>query len=339
MILSYSQLQLLPKVEFHRHLEGSIAFETLINWYHRNGSSTMTIDQLKSQMQFPDFKSFIMKWIQNLSLIQTENDYADMLKGAVDDCVKDHIRHVEFFYSPFDFNGRLDPVEITKTLIQTAADLMKKNPITIQLIADIVRNHPYETAIDRIKVLMPFRGEFLVGIGLGGSEHQFPNELFVPAFQFASSVGFRTVAHAGEAAGAESVLTAIQHLHVERIGHGIRCVESREVLDVVIHSQIPLEVCPTSNVSLKIVDDFKSHPIKKLIQEGVNVTLHTDDPSYFLCTLTDEYFRMVTEFGCGLDEIVAIAERGINASFASQIRKSELKRDLDEWKLSLKDSL
>jgi len=179
--------------------------------------------------------------------------------------------------------------------------------------------------VQRFKQIVSYRDQGVIGIGLGGSEQKFPNELYEDVFKLAKEKGFHLVAHAGEAAGAESVRSAINVLKAERIGHGVRAIEGPGLIEKLKDSQIPLEVCVTSNLKTGVFSSLTAHPIKYFVEQGLAVNISTDDPTMFGTTLIDEYLLLLNGLNFSLDDIKKLTINAVEATFLSKVEKRALK--------------
>ena len=205
-------------------------------------------------------------------------------------------------------------------------------PIRIQLIVDLCRQYGPELGARWLEETAEVANEAgIVGVGLGGPEHLAPPEPYAPVYRRAAELGLRRVAHAGEAASAESVWGAIHALGVERIGHGTRSVEDPKLVAYLRDRQIPVEVCLTSNVRTGVIQRMEAHPIRQLFEAGVRITLSSDDPTFFGSDIVGEYTLLRDLFGFSDQEIVQIARNGFEAAFLSSEHKTALLYDLDTW--------
>lgn len=325
---TFSFIRRLPLAELHIHTEGAIPLSHLLKMAksskNQNTDFIETEDDLSNFLRYKNFHEFIKKWIWMISLIQTEADYSNIVYSVIESLHSIGVVHSELHFSPFDHLERLHPSAITESAIDGLKRAQLDFGVSSVLIADLVRNHPVETARSRIDLISHLVGDELVGLGLGGSESKFAAELFVDSFQYARSKGFRTVAHAGETAGAESVRSALFNLKSERIGHGIRALEDASLVEQLVKLQTPLEVCITSNQSTGVIDDIENHPVSKMIDSGLNVCLSSDDPTMFRTNLQLEFDLLVSDFSAKKAEIKQLVKNSISASFASPERKLEL---------------
>jgi adenosine deaminase len=238
--------------------------------------------------------------------------------------------YVEAFFSPTDFGHHgLTPPELALAIRR---GLDRVDGTEVALVVDLVRDTGPDRAartLDEVAEVADDAG--VIGIGIGGTEYEFPPELFTDVYRSAANRGFRLTAHAGEAAGPESVWGAIRSLGVERIGHGVRTVEDPTLLAHLVDRQIPLEVCPTSNLRTGVVAGWDDHPVRQLVAAGAMVTINTDDPAMFDCTLAGEYAQLAGRFDWDGPTLRQLAQNAIDASWAADETRHRLRRLLDGW--------
>ncbi len=233
-----------------------------------------------------------------------------------------NIRYAEMFFSPSLFvRHGLDARELTSSVRK---GLSKAPDIDIALIADLVRDYGPESEIKTLKALNEVIDCGIVGIGIGGSEHKYPPEPFELLYREARDMGFHTTAHAGEASGAQSVWGAIKTLRAQRIGHGTRVFEDSALLDYIAKNEIPLELCPMSNVRTGVVNSIEEHPIRKYFEHGLMISINTDDPKMFNTSLSREYRSLVEDCGFSKREICDIILLGIKSSWLTEEKKKSL---------------
>lgn len=230
-----------------------------------------------------------------------------------------NIRYAEMFFSPSTFTGRgLGIQELTCAIRQ---GLSRVPEIRIALIADLVRDYGPENEMDTLQTLAEVQDQGVIGIGIGGSEHQFPPLLFRSLFDEARRLGFHTTAHAGEAAGPDSVWSAIRDLRVERIGHATRAIEDPDLVDYLAEHEIPVELCPMSNVRTGGVDSISHHPVRSYFNRGLLISINTDDPAMFGTALDEEYRLLEQECGFSRSEICEVIYRSVQSSWLSPEQK------------------
>lgn len=328
----------MPKVEIHLHLEGAFNLEMLFRLIQKYGGepSVKNIDDLKKRFVFKDFSHFIEMWLWKNRFFREGLDFEESTYYTLKNLSEQNVIYIEAFFSPWDFRkNEISTEEITESTILGIERAEKDFGIQCNLIADLSRESGYKEATYRLDEITPYLGNKVIGIGLGGDEQRYFAELFEDVFKEAKKRGFHLTAHAGEAMGSESVWAAIQKLKVERIGHGVRSIEDANLIEFLKQNQIPLEVCITSNLKTGIYPSIKSHPITQFVNNGLLVTINSDDPTMFGSTITDEYLLLINELNFSLPEIKKIAVNAINASFAANEGKIHLRKIMNEfWQIN-----
>ena len=314
----------LPKVELHLHLEGAIPYEALWGLIQKYGGDSDVPDSfaLRQKLVYRDFPHFIETWIWKNNFVREYDDFTFIAEAVARDFVKQNIRYVEAFYSPGDFARHgLIPQEITSAI---RAGIQRVPDVDVALVADLIRDFGPESAKTTLATINEVRDCGVIGVGIGGSEQKFPPEQFAEVYEEARQLGFHTSAHAGEAAGAKSVWGAIRSLKVDRIGHGTRAIEDPVLVDHLAENQIPIELCPISNVCTGIIKSIEQHPVKEYLERGLLVCVNTDDPKMFHNTLADEFAQVQTKLGISRDDVRRLILNGIAAAWLSDDRKQEL---------------
>jgi adenosine deaminase len=233
-----------------------------------------------------------------------------------------NVRYTEVFYSPPDFARHgLKTQELTQAIRD---GLDRVAGIKVSLVADLVRDFGPQKGAQTLAQVAEVAELGVIGIGIGGSEHDFPPEPFQQVYEQARKCGFHTSAHAGEVAGSGSVWGAIRTLKVDRIGHGTRAAEDETLLDYLVEKQIPIEMCPISNLRTGVVRSIVKHPIRDYFERGLLVTVNTDDPKMFGNSLAGEYQILVERLGFSQQEIRTIILQGIHASWLPDDQKESL---------------
>ena len=322
--LSNSWYNSIPKVELHLHLEGAIPFDALWTLIQKYGgdSSVQNIKALKEKFKFRDFSHFLENWTWKNTFIREYEDFTFICEEIAISLKKQNIKYVEAFFTPIDFESvGLKTQKIAEAIRR---GLSKVSEIEIALITDLSR----DTKLNRAALILDEKHEVkelgIIGIGIGGAEHDFPPDRFKTIYEKARQYGFRTTAHAGEAAGASSIWGVIHELKVDRIGHGTRAFEDESLLDYLAEYQIPLEMCPISNVCTGVITKIESHPIKKYIDHGIIVTVNTDDPKMFNNSLAEEYMNLNNIFGFSRKEIQLLIINGIESSWQLKTKKDKM---------------
>ena len=330
--MTESLVRRLPKVQLHCHLEGTVRPETFRALAAERGvDSARARGPLEETYAFATFRDFLLTFAEVCKTLQRPEDYARLARDYVIDAAAQNVRYAELFISPSVwtfFHTALDVRETVGAMRAAFDDEGAKRNVSVALICDLTRNFGVDRAFEtaRVAVGLAEAGLGVIGVGLGGDEANFPAALYAEPFAFARSRGLHAVAHAGEAAGPQSVRDAVEILRAERIGHGVRAREDRAVVDLLVERRIPLELCPTSNRLTGAVPATEPHPIGELDALGVTCTVDADDPALFSTTLETEYG--IVAAGCGDEALCRFAANAIDASFASSDRKADLRREL-----------
>jgi adenosine deaminase len=321
-----SWFESLPKVELHVHLEGAIPHAALWELIRKYGGdpSVPDIEALRRRFEFRNFSHFIRTWSWKNRFLREYEDFTFIAEVTAQDLAAQNVRHAEMFFSPSLFVRHGLAVQRLTEAVRVGLDRAAR--ITIALIADLVRNYGPKAEARTLAKLKEVRDQGVCGIGIGGSEGKFPPEPFEPVYREARRLGFHTNAHAGEAAGAKSIWGAIECLQVERIGHGTRAYEDPSLVEYLTELQIPLEMCPVSNVRTGVVDKLANHPIRQYFERGVAVTVNTDDPKMFGTSLAEEYRSLVEECGFSRPEICSLILAAIESSWLPPEGKQSLQQ-------------
>jgi len=318
----------MPKVELHVHLEGSIRPATLLTLAERNGVPLPATDLegLRDFYRFTDFDHFIRVYFTISGCLKTVDDYALIAYEFGADMARQNVRYAEVTFSPgtnVELTG-LPFDAIMEGLNDGRARARDELGVEMAWILDIVRSMP-ETRHTVASWAAAARDRGVVGLGLGGPEVGHPPEPFADAFATALAAGLHSVPHAGEVVGPESVWGALRSLKAERLGHGVRSVEDPALVDYLREHQVPLEVCPTSNLRLGVYPSYADHPIRQLWDEGLWVTVNSDDPPMFGTDLNAEYGALATHLGFSARELERLSLNALQASFLDESRKEEMR--------------
>ncbi len=322
----------LPKVQLHCHLEGTVRPETFRELAALHGvESARASGGLAATYAFATFRDFLLTFAEVCKTLQQPEDYGRVAREYARTALAQNVRYAELFVSPSVwtfFHHDLDVRACVEAIHAAFTEETAGRDVEFALICDLTRNFGLERAEQTadVAIALAEAGLGVLGIGLGGDEANFPAALYVRPFALARAHGLRTVAHAGEAAGAESVRDAVELLGAERIGHGVRALEDPAVVALLVERQVALELCPTSNRLTGAVAEGEPHPIGALDAAGVLCTLDADDPELFSTTLEREY-ALVTDW-LGEAAVRRFAGNAIEASFASETRKATLRAAL-----------
>jgi adenosine deaminase len=313
----------IPKIENHLHLEGAVPLETLWTLIQKYGGdqSVSSISKLIEKFKYRDFNHFLEIWLWKNKYIREYDDFTFLSDAVFKDLVKQNIKYAEIFISPSEFRNTL---EIQKIIGAISKSIIGNTEIRVSLIVDLVRNLGPENAMRTLYEINEVKDLGIIGIGLGGAEKEYPPELFTDVFEKAREFGFRTTAHAGEAAGPESIWGAIRKLKVDRIGHGTRAVEDPELMKYLAENKIPIELCPLSNVRTRVIDSIEDHPVKTFIEMGIPVSINTDDPKMFGNSLAEEYQALKDNFNFSNEAIDNIIIDSIHTTWLDEKEKDTL---------------
>ena len=321
-----------PLVELHRHLDGNVRIETVLDLCRRHGLElpAWTVEGLRPHVQILEREPSLVHFIAKFELLRRAMVDYDAVRRIVrenlEDAAREGIDYIELRFSPYfmaETHG-LDPFGVVDAVCDALEEGRGTIPVKAKLIGIIARNYGPEIGRTELAAAIRGRDRGVVALDLAGDEAGYPGELFVRHFQEAREAGLHTIAHAGEAAGAESVRQAVLGLGAERIGHGIRSIEDPAVLDLLAERGIPLEVCPTSNLHTSTVRDYRSHPLPALLRRGIRCTLNTDDPSISGLDLAHEYRVASEELGLSAAEIRRMRETAVEAAFLTPGERAEL---------------
>jgi adenosine deaminase len=320
----------LPKAELHLHLEGTLEPELLFLLARRNGVSLRfrSVEDLRQAYRFTGLQSFLDLYYEGASVLVTQQDFHDLTRAYLRRAQRDRVRHAELFFDPQTHTDRGVPFAAVVTGIHTALDAgRREHGISSGLIMCFLRHLSAERAMETLEQALPFK-EWLVGVGLDSSEAGHPPAKFARVFARARREGFRVVAHAGEEGPPEYVWQALDLLGAERIDHGVRSIEDPALVERLARQQIPLTVCPLSNVKLRLFPSMEEHSLKRLLDAGLKVTVNSDDPAYFGGYLTANYVAVQRALGLSRADLHRLAANAFEASFLPAEEKRALLGEL-----------
>jgi adenosine deaminase len=332
----------LPKAELHLHLVGSASVPTVLELARRHpagngvppGSEVpRTEPELRAFFEFRDFPHFAEVYGAVSALVRDPADVAALVTGAARDLAGQNVRYVELTVTPYTFTSVGMPVrELTSALDLAADEAGREHGVRIGYIFDIASEYGAEAARATLDHALSCPPEALTGFGLAGIEQARPahQDVFREVFAAAIAAGLHSVPHAGEMSGPATIWEAVNGLRAERIGHGISCLADPSLVAYLRETQIPLEVCPTSNVCTGQVPDLAAHPLPRLLAEGLFVTLNSDDPPMFGTTLTREYRQAASVLGLSRDQLADLARNSVRASFLDAAAKQALIDEIDQ---------
>jgi adenosine deaminase len=326
-------VELLPKAELHLHIEGTLEPEMVFTMAQKNGVTLpySSIDDLKSRYSFTDLQSFLDLYYACMSVLRTEDDFADLASAYLARASADGVRHAELFFDPQAHTSRGVPIDaVIDGLLRGLADAQKTTGITGGLILCFLRHLPASEAMETLESVAHRSGD-LLGVGLDSAEVGFPPHLFEDVFARARQLGLHVVAHAGEEGPPEYVWEALKSLKVERIDHGVRSLEDPELVAHLREHRVPLTVCPLSNVRLGGVSSIDLHRLRDMLDAGLMVTINSDDPAYFAGYIADNYRAVADALDLSNDQLRQMAAFSIEASFLPAEAKAPLLAEIAAW--------
>jgi adenosine deaminase len=319
----------MPKAELHIHIEGSLEPELIFALAQRNGVelSYPSVDALRRAYAFTDLQSFLDIYYAGASVLLQEQDFYDMTMAYLKRAHADNVRHTEIFFDPQTHTARGVPFATVIDGIHGATqDAKSKWGISTALIMCFLRHLSEEDAFATLEQALPHRGRF-IGVGLDSSERGHPPEKFARVFARCRDLGFHVVAHAGEEGPPAYIESALDVLHVERIDHGVRCLEDPALTQRVAKGRIPLTVCPLSNIKLRVFDRMSDHNLRQLLDAGLVATVNSDDPAYFGGYMNDNFIATFEALPLEMHHARILARNSFEAAF---LPADEKRRYMDE---------
>ncbi len=327
----------LPKLDLHCHLSGSIRPETILEIVKKEGIPHYTDDlnEFKGHVQAHEectsLKEYLERFQLTLSVMQKKEHLTRIAYELIEDLSKQNVYYIEIRFAPFfHLNEGLSFDEAVEAVLKGMEDGKRDFGVISNLILILMRHHSPEKSLEVVRQGRKFLGKGVVAIDLAGNEQDYPPELHKEAFQLAKEYGFHRTVHAGETGLPENILTSVNELHAERIGHGVHAYMNDEVYRFVKENRIPLELCVTSNIQTKAIDSYEEHPIKRYLEDGIIVTANTDNMTVSNTDLIEEYEKLVTKIDFSLDDLRRVILNGVEVSFASVEDKKYLRKLFNE---------
>lgn len=323
----------LPKAELHLHIEGTLEPEMIFRLAERNGVKLAysSLEALRAAYRFTDLQSFLDVYYAGAAALIEERDFHDMTWAYLERARADGVRHAEIFFDPQTHTARGVPFAAVLGGISGAlSDARGKLGISSRLIMCFLRHLSEQDAFATLEQALPFR-DAISGVGLDSSERGNPPSKFTRVFARCREHGWHIVAHAGEEGPAAYIYEALDLLHAERIDHGVRCVEDDDLVARLAREQMPLTVCPLSNVKLRVFPDLESHNLKTLLERGLCVTINSDDPAYFGGYIAANYLQSAQALGLTARDLARIAKNSFTAAFIDAAAKAEAVRAVEQY--------
>jgi len=307
-------IESLPKAELHLHIEGTLEPELMFELARRNGVALpyASVGALRSAYDFRDLQSFLDLYYAGASVLQTREDFRDMALAYFRKAASQNVRYAEIFFDPQTHTQRGISFETVIDGLDDAQQAARELGLESKLILCFLRHLSEDEAMKTLDEALPHLDR-IIAVGLDSSERGHPPGKFARVFARAREAGLLAVAHAGEEGPPEYIREALDLLHVRRIDHGVRCLEDPDLVDRLVAEQIPLTVCPLSNVKLRVFPSMRDHNLRRMLDRGLKVTINSDDPAYFGGYINENYLAAAEALGLGEDELRKIAQNGFDS--------------------------
>ena len=309
----------LPKAELHIHIDGSLQAARMLSLAAKNGVNLpyKTEGDILAAYDFVDLQSFLELYYLGASVLRDEEDFYHLMMDYLLRCREQNIVHTEIMVEPQTyFPYQVSFATVMKGFLTAIKEANKQWGQSTYLILSVLRHLPEEEAIATLIAADPFREHF-VAVGLASAEIGNPPEKFTKFYRLAKERGYRCTAHAGEEGPPEYIWDSLNTLGVERIDHGVRCIEDESLIEYIVKESIPLTVCPLSNIKLCVFESMADHNVLKLLRRGVMVTINSDDPTYFGGFLNENYMALHKSLSFSKVDVIMLAKNSFKASFLS----------------------
>ena len=318
-------IRLIPKAELHLHIEGSLEPELMFAMAEKNNVKIKynSVDELRAAYNFNNLQEFLDIYYAGADVLLKEEDFYDLTMAYLIKAHEDNVVHTEIFFDPQTHTSRGVKFDtIVNGISRALEDGRMQMNISSHLIMCFLRHLDEEAAMQDLEAALDYKDK-IIGVGLDSSELGNPPNKFKNVFERARKEGFLTVAHAGEEGPADYVWEALNLLDVMRIDHGVKSLDDENLVAELVKTQIPLTVCPLSNLKLKVVSDMKDHPIKRMLDKNMMVTINSDDPSYFGGYVNENYLEVARALNLTKDDILLLARNSFTSSFLSDADKKK----------------
>lgn len=323
----------IPKAELHIHIEGSLEPELMFELAAKNGVRLPfeSVADVRRAYDFKDLQSFLDIYYQGAQVLLTEDDFYQMTWAYLQKAAQQNVRHAEIFFDPQTHTARgIEFETVLQGIHRALMDAGQKLGLSSKLIMCFLRHLSAAEGLETLKQALTFK-DCIAAVGLDSTELGHPPEKFKHVFDLARQNGFKTVAHAGEEGPPEYIWQALKLLKVERIDHGVRCVEDTGLVEHLVQTQVPLTVCPLSNVKLRVFDSMRQHNLKQMLDLGLRVTINSDDPAYFGGYIEENFRALYAAHGLDFQDIYKLARNAFTAAFLSTAEKQKHLDELDEF--------
>ncbi|MET8722425.1 adenosine deaminase [Streptomyces misionensis] len=307
----------LPKAELHLHIEGTLEPELAFELAARNGVELAyaDTDELREAYRFQDLQSFLNLYYELMAVLRTERDFEDLANAYLARAAAQGVRHAEIFFDPQAHLARgLTMGTVVEGLWRALGRSEENHGVSTRLILCFLRDESAQSALETLEAARPYLDR-ITGIGLDSAEVGHPPAKFREVYEAAAALGLRRVAHAGEEGPPQYITEALDVLGVERVDHGLRCMEDPALVERLVRERIPLTLCPLSNVRLRTVDTLADHPLPAMLDAGLLCTVNSDDPAYFGGYADDNFRAVAKTLDLGEDRLRELARNSFLASF------------------------
>ena len=323
----------IPKAELHLHIEGTFEPELMFKIAKRNNITIKyeTVEELRNAYSFNNLQDFLNIYYEGANVLVTVEDFYDLTKAYLDKVHSQNVLHCEIFFDPQTHTSRgISFGTIITGIHKALVEAKEEKGISSNLIMCFLRDLDSESAMKTLEEAIPFK-EWIMAVGLDSAEVGNPPSKFMEIFDKAREKGFITVAHAGEEGPADYVWEALNLLKVSRIDHGNNSLDDEKLISELVKLKMPLTICPLSNHKLRVVKDLKDHPLKKMMDMGLLITINSDDPAYFGGYINENYSALANSLELSKEDIYKIAKNSISASFLNDAEKDLLNQKVDVY--------
>ncbi len=312
-------IEMLPKAELHMHLEGSLEPEMLLRLARRNSIPLrwQSEAEVRAAYDFANLADFLTLYFDGCRVLVQDRDFYDAASAYLTRASKENVKRAEIFLGPQSFTEHgVSLTALMEGVLGAIADARTGTGISAGLIVSVHRHRPVAEALQLLDDIAPWEN-IVLGVGMGGPELNHPPGRFKPFFAKARASGYRTTVHAGEEGPASYIQEALRELHPDRLDHGVAILENDALIRDLAERQMPLTVCPLSNVRLKVVPSLNAHPLKAVLRHGLRVSVHSDDPPYFGGYVSENYRACQRALHLSVEDLAALARNSFLSSFAS----------------------
>ena len=324
-------IRAVPKAELHLHIEGTLEPELMFELARRNKVKLRfrSVEELRRAYHFRDLQSFLDIYYEGARVLLRERDFYDLAWAYFEHAARQNVRRAEIFFDPQTHTDRGVPFKTVLEGLHRAVEKARKElGLSADLILCFLRHLSAEAAMETLEEALNFKDR-IIAVGLDSGEEGNPPEKFAAVFERARREGFKAVAHAGEEGPADYIRQALDVLKVSRIDHGVRCLEDACLVKRLARERIPLTVCPLSNVKLRVFDTMKRHNLKKLLDSGLRVSVHSDDPAYFGGYALENYLAVRKALKLSKADVARLAKNSFQASFLPAASKRRFLAEID----------